>query len=403
VSTILKALQQLEKDEARAAAGLPLEPGDEPSGLPPMGRRRRRGRAWLGIALGVAGVSLITVALLPSEAPREIAQRAAPVAEPTLPEPALAVPAPGIERARPARDATPVEVESPVVDAMPSVDDSPVEVPAPVALASAAEPADALEVASPVDVAAAELEAAEFAHAVEVASPVELARAGSADPAPRAASSPERAPSAGRQTPAATRRSAATSGLPSGKTTQGLALSNDDLAASTASELERGRAVSQAELRPSARLEPAAEPVLAKAPVEPRPAPPPRVEREPEPAPRPAASQRAAAPLPAVKVRAVAGAKPPPELAVRAESVLDAPVARPPEPASGIEPPSLGLERTRWHPQPARREANIVVAGEQRTVREGDQVLGYRIVEITPSSIIFDKNGRTERVRVGAR
>ena len=64
MSTILKALRQLEGDRANAGA----EPRADPTMddlVAPIPRRRRGGRRlWLGVGLAVAGVSLLAVALI---------------------------------------------------------------------------------------------------------------------------------------------------------------------------------------------------------------------------------------------------------------------------------------------------------------------------------------------------
>ncbi|MCA9512036.1 MAG: hypothetical protein KC560_15095, partial [Myxococcales bacterium] len=76
-------------------------------------------------------------------------------------------------------------------------------------------------------------------------------------------------------------------------------------------------------------------------------------------------------------------------------------VVAPPAP---LEPPLLRPVRTTWHPSAERRSARLESpAGAAREVREGDEVEGYEVVEITPSSVVFALGGDTVRVRVGAR
>jgi hypothetical protein len=45
----------------------------------------------------------------------------------------------------------------------------------------------------------------------------------------------------------------------------------------------------------------------------------------------------------------------------------------------------------------------VEIDGTSRLIRQGDEALGYRVVEITPSSVVFGRDGETVRVRVGAR
>jgi hypothetical protein len=82
--------------------------------------------------------------------------------------------------------------------------------------------------------------------------------------------------------------------------------------------------------------------------------------------------------------------------AVVPDAAVPVAVARP-----ELAPPQLGLVRTRWHPRPERREALVVVDDAEQMVREGDETLGYAVIEITPSSIVFGREGDTVRVRVG--
>ena len=76
------------------------------------------------------------------------------------------------------------------------------------------------------------------------------------------------------------------------------------------------------------------------------------------------------------------------------EPVVDAETAKTPLP---------GLDSTRWHPSPERREAQVRVAGRRRSVSQGEVVSGYRVLDITPSAIVFEREGGTFRVRVGDR
>jgi hypothetical protein len=66
--------------------------------------------------------------------------------------------------------------------------------------------------------------------------------------------------------------------------------------------------------------------------------------------------------------------------------------------------PDVVVERTLWHPQPARRQAFVRVPGraEALALREGDAVGTLVVREIEPAAVVF-LNGSVElRLRVGA-
>jgi len=69
-----------------------------------------------------------------------------------------------------------------------------------------------------------------------------------------------------------------------------------------------------------------------------------------------------------------------------------------------LDPPVLLPVRTIWHPKAERREARLeAISGQAQVVREGDEVDGYTVVEISPSAVVFERSGETVRVRVSGR
>jgi hypothetical protein len=87
-----------------------------------------------------------------------------------------------------------------------------------------------------------------------------------------------------------------------------------------------------------------------------------------------------------------------------AAPVAEPPVAAPPPKVAASAEPSVavGVEKTRWHPKPQRREALVVLDGSAaRTVREGDAVGPFRVTEIQPSGVLFERDGQQIRRGVG--
>ena len=66
--------------------------------------------------------------------------------------------------------------------------------------------------------------------------------------------------------------------------------------------------------------------------------------------------------------------------------------------------PDVVVVRTSWHPTPDRRTARIrVVASEEvLTLRQGDAIGGLVVLEITPSSVLFEAGKVEIRRKVGA-
>lgn len=59
---------------------------------------------------------------------------------------------------------------------------------------------------------------------------------------------------------------------------------------------------------------------------------------------------------------------------------------------------AVRVKRTQWHPEPARRSADIDVAGRSESVHEGDVVGDYVVTEIRPSGVVLSRDGqRIER------
>jgi hypothetical protein len=68
-------------------------------------------------------------------------------------------------------------------------------------------------------------------------------------------------------------------------------------------------------------------------------------------------------------------------------------------------PSSEGLHvtRTQWHPEHARRSAEIALGGKQSSVHEGDVVGEYVVQEIKPSGVVLTRDGEHFERRVGAK
>ena len=66
-------------------------------------------------------------------------------------------------------------------------------------------------------------------------------------------------------------------------------------------------------------------------------------------------------------------------------------------------PPEIRIARTRWHPKPERRTAEVEIDGTAHELHEGDQVETLSVAEIRPSAVIFVHAGiRLER-KMGTR
>jgi hypothetical protein len=130
---------------------------------------------------------------------------------------------------------------------------------------------------------------------------------------------------------------------------------------------------------------------------------------------------RAAAPVP-IPVAAPVARPTPTDVAARrpAEGVPSDATSSPPAPSSRALPPEpvpsadvkrvapaglpeITVVRTAWHPKPERRSAKvrIVETDELVTVREGDEVEGLVLQEITPSAVVFSAGDVEIRRRVG--
>jgi hypothetical protein len=342
MSTILKALQQLESDEERADPASPSnatsgEPmGDPEMALPALRKRRRRSPFGRGVALAVVlAIGFMVLAWLGLRSRLEPVEPAAEAEEiASVVESPSSAPAPPVS-ITPKRQATPPAevVGDAIAAAAPAA--SPTRHSAPVTRPSTAEP-----VAPPP--------APEQLAPAREASPVEVA------PAPTVvAAAPPPAP----QRPAP----------------------------------ESQRPVALQEVPASVPEPPAAE--VSRASASPTPA------------------VRAVAATSGDEPERAAPAPPKPEPAVvtpsaprRAESVVDIALAGE-EPPARLRPvaPAWTLERTRWHPAPEKRAASLRIDGLDQVVREGDDVGGYRVSEIKPSSIILEREGEEIVMGVGGR
>jgi hypothetical protein len=83
---------------------------------------------------------------------------------------------------------------------------------------------------------------------------------------------------------------------------------------------------------------------------------------------------------------------------------IDAPrSASSPTPPSTATAEDLRVKRTQWHPEHARRSAEIVLAGKDHSVREGDVVGDYVVNEIKPSGVVLTRDGEQIERGVGAK
>ena len=63
-----------------------------------------------------------------------------------------------------------------------------------------------------------------------------------------------------------------------------------------------------------------------------------------------------------------------------------------------------GAEADQCDASVAEHEARLeAISGQAQVVREGDEVDGYTVVEISPSAVVFERSGETVRVRVSGR
>lgn len=83
---------------------------------------------------------------------------------------------------------------------------------------------------------------------------------------------------------------------------------------------------------------------------------------------------------------------------------IDAPRSAPsPTPPATATAEDLRVKRTQWHPEHARRSAEIVLAGKDHSVREGDVVGDYVVNEIKPSGVVLTRDGEQVERGVGAK
>ena len=460
MSTILKALEQLESGNNETPAH-PPEPGQEGDPMasaevmmPMMRRRHRRRPIWLGTGLFVAGVSLLGAGLFWSGGASEptLANAPLPPAVPAI----AAVAALDPDAGRPPSPSPPAsdtsiqpwypEGEVSVQPSVAATDGDEVEIPDDLsddqwAMLMLEEDPSAIGIGAPdpePDFAVVE-RAPEPAVPVAVASRIEqLLKTPEPPPVERRQPAPR-----GTET----RRTAAPAPEPSAlvvpvaKQVEPPPAPEPEVVIAPAPKPrprraepvldEAARAVAgmqppeelaiepEAAPEPIQRRQPSREPAVADAeaildsapgmsaaPAEPEvsslaeAAPPSPVAPIAPPAPsEPVARVEAVTPSPpAPEVVAPSPPADEPVVARKVEAVIDAPVAR-----GELAAPPLRLASTSWHPKPERREAELAIDDMQRFVREGDQTLGYTVQEITPSSVVFSKDGETVRVGVGRR
>jgi hypothetical protein len=83
---------------------------------------------------------------------------------------------------------------------------------------------------------------------------------------------------------------------------------------------------------------------------------------------------------------------------------IDAPRSAPSSaPSSPSTAEDVRVKRTQWHPEHARRSAEIVLAGKDRSVREGDVVGDYVVNEIKPSGVVLTRDGEQIERGIGAK
>jgi len=341
VSTILKALRRLEEDKARGGAPRPLR---EEVASGPRERPRRGGAPWalLGALVFGGGLGASAWWFWPYERaaePVEVAAAPAAIAPAAAPDdiaPAAApddIGAPSAPAEAPAYEAdTPLTAEQLLAQLQGAGSDEPADLSD-----------DALE---------SLVEVVERPPAMPRIAPVEPTPAVAAPAAPerRVAvarkRTPESEPAAGSVRPAAAPRAAApepTAPSPS--------------------------------IRPAAETSPRPPIASAPAPVVARPAPAQRAVPDDE-RDWPVTSEWQEEP------------------AKLEPSRIEAPRS-----TSGSSPVSTAgaadvkVKRTQWHPERVRRSAEIVLAGKDRSVHEGDVIGDYVVSEIRPSGVVLSRDG----------
>jgi hypothetical protein len=79
-----------------------------------------------------------------------------------------------------------------------------------------------------------------------------------------------------------------------------------------------------------------------------------------------------------------------------AKTLAPAAISKSSEVASDVHVP-----RTQWHPEPARRSADLDVAGRSQSVHEGDVVDEYVVTEIRPSGVVLTHDGEKIERSIG--
>jgi hypothetical protein len=137
-----------------------------------------------------------------------------------------------------------------------------------------------------------------------------------------------------------------------------------------------------------------------------RPVPTPRIEPPPPP-PVEIAVAEPEPPAPAPRVEPPTPTRVAREIPPEPDPV---PERREPERAASVAPPAapvpapaadVYVTRTQWHPEHTRRSAQVQVAGQDRSVKEGDVVGDYLVDEIKPTGVILSRDGETIEQKIG--
>jgi hypothetical protein len=61
------------------------------------------------------------------------------------------------------------------------------------------------------------------------------------------------------------------------------------------------------------------------------------------------------------------------------------------------------VKRTQWHPDAARRSADLEVDGQTRSFHQGEEVDGFVVSEIRPSGVVLSRDGQRVERGIGAK
>jgi hypothetical protein len=391
MSTILKALRQLERETPDAASepvdpfGAVVEP--DPTATPARkSKPKNRGRAGIGIGIGLASAGLLLIGLALQ-----------PIFRTSTPSVAVAASAPATEavvaKAAPARS----EPSSPVMPRASVAILSKPEAAAPNEEGEGAPELAGVPMAAVVAVSDEPVQqlVERFKAANAPRTPEDVVPVGTKESAP-VAQVASAAPREAKPGPGA-RGDAAVAFVP--------AVAAAEIAGADESDQVAKAPVAAQTPKPVVVVATAPTPAAVRMP--PKSAPKAVPTPEPEAAAKPAAAIVKSKPDPPVVAEPAPASAPPVQFAdgVRpAEVALDSAVPDFEEIRRPLDPPVMYPVRTSWHPKADRREARLeAVSGQAQVVREGDEVDGYTVLEISPSAVVFERGGETVRVRVGGR